>query len=138
MSTDMFDRSRSRTRREYQPSEENVSYVGSDRNETAYEGINVEGNNESMLVVSSTNPTAIFSAIKERDWSTVVNLCLNAPENHAGTWIVEKNVDRSIRWKLLPIHQVKNFTSRLPRIFFYIQIMLTLHYQHLNSFYAGM
>jgi len=105
MSTDMFDRSRSRTRREYQPSEENVSYVGSDRNETAYEGINVEGNNESMLVVSSTNPTAIFSAIKERDWSTVVNLCLNAPENHAGTWIVEKNVDRSIRWKLLPIHQ---------------------------------
>jgi len=107
MSTGMFERSsRSRTRRDYPPPENSFSDHEEDgRNEMSFEALNVEGNNETMLVVSSTNPTAVFTAIKERDWSTVVNLCQNAPENHAGTWIVEKNVDRSIRWKLLPLHQ---------------------------------
>lgn len=73
--------------------------------ETTFEGIHVEGSNASMLVVSSTNPTAIFTAIKDRNWTSVVSICRSGEQSHAGTWIVEKNVDGSLRWKLLPLHQ---------------------------------
>lgn len=46
----------------------------------------------------------LFNVIKSRDWSNVVKRCKSHNKNEAATWIVEKNSDGSLRWKLLPLH----------------------------------
>ena len=56
--------------------------------------------------VSSSHRTKLFSLITKRNWSAAVKRCRGEGAMEAMTWIVEKNADDSIRWKLLPIHQV--------------------------------
>ena len=59
-----------------------------------------------VVTASSEDPTPLFSFIKSRKWTNVVVRCRSAEKAEAGTWIVEKNIDGSVRWKLLPLHQV--------------------------------
>jgi len=57
--------------------------------------------------VTSDSPTLLYTYIKSGKWASVLKRC-KSPENsksEAETWIVEKNMDNSIRWKLLPIHE---------------------------------
>ncbi len=56
--------------------------------------------------VSSTNPTKLFSFVSKRNWAGAVKRCSGADKAEATKWIVEHNNDGSIRWRLLPIHQV--------------------------------
>lgn len=58
-------------------------------------------------VVSSSEPTKLFSYVHKRNWAAAVKRCKSEEYAiEARTWVVEKNRDDSIRWKLLPIHQV--------------------------------
>lgn len=57
-------------------------------------------------VVSRDEPTKLFSLISQRQWDAVVKRCRGEDAKEAMTWVVEKNRDNSIRWKLLPIHHV--------------------------------
>ena len=57
-------------------------------------------------VVSSSEKTELFSLILKRNWPDAVKRCRAEGAMEAMTWIVEENTDGSIRWKLLPIHQV--------------------------------
>lgn len=56
---------------------------------------------------SALEPTVLYELIKSRKWSAVVNRLRNqrCAVEEAATWIVERNVDDSVRWKLLPLHQ---------------------------------
>ena len=58
--------------------------------------------------VSSKNPTKLFAFVKKRNWAGAVNRCSGADFAEATKWIVEHNTDGSIRWRLLPIHQVSS------------------------------
>jgi hypothetical protein len=63
---------------------------------------------EQENIVSSSNPTQLFVFIKSKDWTKVVKKCRSnnrGDKDEASTWIVEKNTDGTVRWKLLPIHQ---------------------------------
>ncbi len=58
-------------------------------------------------VVSSSEPTKLFSYVHKRNWAAAVKRCKSEEyATEARTWVVENNRDNSIRWKLLPIHQV--------------------------------
>lgn len=59
------------------------------------------------LECSALEPTVLYELIKSRKWSAVVNRLRNqrSAADEAATWIVERNVDGSVRWKLLPLHQ---------------------------------
>ena len=58
--------------------------------------------------VSSHNPTKLFSFVSKRNWTGAVKRCSGADKVEATKWIVEHNNDGSIRWRLLPIHQVSS------------------------------
>ena len=70
--------------------------------------------------VSSKNPTKLFAFVKKRNWAGAVNRCSGADFAEATKWIVEHNTDGSIRWRLLPIHQVSSlriiYQTKLYRI----------------------
>jgi hypothetical protein len=55
--------------------------------------------------VSASEPTKLFASISKRNWPAVVKRCKGDYAKEARTWVVEKNRDGSVRWKLLPIHQ---------------------------------
>lgn len=55
--------------------------------------------------VSAAEPTKLFTMINKRNWAGVVKRCRGDDAKEAKTWIVEKNRNDSVRWKLLPIHQ---------------------------------
>ena len=57
-------------------------------------------------VVSSSQGTKLFSLITKRNWPATIQRCKGEGGVEAMTWIIEKNMDGSTRWKLLPIHQV--------------------------------
>ena len=57
-------------------------------------------------VVSSSQGTKLFYLITKQNWPDAVKRCRGEGSMEAMTWIVEKNEDGSIRWKLLPIHKV--------------------------------
>jgi len=74
-----------------------------DSSSSSFDGINfgasrIKGNISSI-------PTEIFRCIKKREWASVVKKCHDASSSEADTWIAERNVDGSIKWKLLPLHQ---------------------------------
>lgn len=56
-------------------------------------------------LVSAAEPTKLFSMITKRNWEGVVKRCKGEDAKEAMAWVVEKNRDNSVRWKLLPIHQ---------------------------------
>ena len=58
--------------------------------------------------VSSENPTKLFAFVSKRNWAGVAERCSGADKAEATNWIVEHNNDGSIRWRLLPIHQVSS------------------------------
>ena len=64
--------------------------------------------NAGQSLTSSSKPTKMFTYVKERNWTGVVRRCMGDDKREAATWIVDKNVDGSIRWKCLPLHQVRN------------------------------
>ena len=58
--------------------------------------------------VSSKHPTKLFAFVSKRNWAGVAERCSGADKAEATNWIVEHNNDGSIRWRLLPIHQVSS------------------------------
>ena len=62
---------------------------------------------------STLEPTVLYELIKARKWSAVVDRLRTERYaiEEAGTWIVERNVDGSVRWRLLPLHQVRIFAT---------------------------
>ena len=62
---------------------------------------------------STLEPTVLYELIKARKWSAVVDRLRTEryAVEEAGTWIVERNVDGSVRWRLLPLHQVRTFIT---------------------------
>ena len=58
--------------------------------------------------VSSEYPTKLFAFVSKRNWAGVAERCSGADKAEATNWIVEHNNDGSIRWRLLPIHQVSS------------------------------
>jgi hypothetical protein len=59
-----------------------------------------------ISVVTSDNPTKLFSFVSSRNWTGVIKRCTGEDKKEVSTWIIEKNSDGSTRWKLLPIHKV--------------------------------
>lgn len=55
--------------------------------------------------VNAQNPTKLFAFVSKRNWSGAVKRC-TSNSTEASKWIVEYNKDGTIRWRLLPIHQV--------------------------------
>ena len=62
---------------------------------------------DDTAVKSSSKPTKMFTYVKERNWSGVVRRCMGDDKTEAATWIADKNSDGSVRWKCLPLHQVR-------------------------------
>lgn len=58
-----------------------------------------------ISVVTSDNPTKLFSFVSSRNWTGVIKRCTGEDKKEVSTWIIEKNSDGSTRWKLLPIHK---------------------------------
>ena len=51
-------------------------------------------------------PTVLYRAIENRDWSAVITRSRHAP-SEASTWVYRLGSDgKTIRWKVLPLHQV--------------------------------
>ena len=51
-------------------------------------------------------PTVLYRAIENRDWSAVITRSRHAPLE-ASTWVYRLGSDgKTIRWKVLPLHQV--------------------------------
>ena len=71
------------------------------------------GTRDSPGDVSSKNPTKLFDFGTKRNWAGAVKRCKGEDKKEASQWIVEHNKDGTIRWKLLPIHQVREFIARI-------------------------
>lgn len=54
---------------------------------------------------TSENPTKLYTFVSARNWTGTIKRCVGEDKKEVSTWIVEKNTDGSIRWKLLPIHK---------------------------------
>lgn len=56
-----------------------------------------------------TSPTSLYQAIQARQWETVLSLLLTFDESPAiqqeiRTWVVRKEPNGKLRWRLLPLH----------------------------------
>jgi len=95
----------------HQPDQEKENEARFGSNTSPYQDSAARDDTESVELdtngptVTSSNPTKLFSYIIKRNWPAVVKRCKGADSREARTWVVEKNRDGSIRWKLLPIHQ---------------------------------
>jgi len=59
---------------------------------------------EDKIIAYSEEPTRLYNLLKKNDWAGAIKRVKSTPIE-AKTWIVEKNMDNSIRWELLPLHQ---------------------------------
>ncbi len=60
--------------------------------------------------VGAKSPTKLFTFVTKRNWAGAVKRCNSADgKKEAATWIVENNQDGTVRWRLLPIHQVSYY-----------------------------
>ena len=70
-------------------------------------------------------PTVLYRAIENRDWSAVITRSRHAP-SEASTWVYRLGPDeKTIRWKVLPLHQVSQ-VSTCSTYMFYLQYVLLL------------
>lgn len=76
-------------------------------NEPERESRETEDFHSAQSIASSAKPTKMFMYVKERNWTGVVRRCMGDDKREAATWIVDKNIDGSMRWKCLPLHQVR-------------------------------
>lgn len=74
-------------------------------NEPERESRETEDFHSAQSIASSAKPTKMFMYVKERNWTGVVRRCMGDDKREAATWIVDKNIDGSMRWKCLPLHQ---------------------------------
>lgn len=58
----------------------------------------------SMPAVDADEGTVLYDFLKRKRWSEAITQ-INEVPSEAKTWIVEKNTDGSVRWRLLPLHQ---------------------------------
>lgn len=49
------------------------------------------------------NPTRLYKLIESKDWQGTVDRTRSNPEE-AQTWVMRKESDGKLRWKLLPLH----------------------------------
>ena len=61
-------------------------------------------NHQKKIVAYSDEPTRLYNLLKHNDWRGAIKRA-NAHPLEAKTWIVEKNLDGTVRWELLPLHQ---------------------------------
>lgn len=49
------------------------------------------------------SPTRLYKFIEAKNWADAISRCKSNPEE-AQTWVLRKEKDKKVRWKLLPIH----------------------------------
>lgn len=49
------------------------------------------------------DPSPLYKAVEVKDWDQVIELCENNPLL-ASTWVLRKEKDGQLRWRLLPLH----------------------------------
>lgn len=49
------------------------------------------------------DPSPLYKAVEKKDWDQVIELCENNPLL-ASTWVLRKEKDGQLRWRLLPLH----------------------------------
>ncbi len=61
-----------------------------------------------------TNPTVLYQAIEAKQWDYAASLFTkNLCEGQSGTWVVRKETNGKLRWRLLPLHAAIIFGSPL-------------------------
>jgi hypothetical protein len=59
-----------------------------------------------------TNPTVLYQAIEMKQWDYAASLFLKEDiEGQSGTWVVRKETNGKLRWRLLPLHAAIIFGS---------------------------
>ena len=61
------------------------------------------------------NPTYLYQAIEAKQWQHVREFLSQSPQAHtqAATWVIRKERDGKLRWRLLPLHAAVIFGSPL-------------------------
>lgn len=60
------------------------------------------------------NPTDLYSAIERKEWEHAVDIIHSeSAEEQAATWVVRKEVNGKLRWRLLPLHAAVMFRCPL-------------------------
>eukprot|EP00977_Amphora_coffeiformis_P006725 scaffold1484_cov173-Amphora_coffeaeformis.AAC.3 len=49
------------------------------------------------------DPSPLYKAVEMKDWDRVLEFCEESPL-HASTWVLRKEHDGQLRWRLLPLH----------------------------------
>jgi hypothetical protein len=58
------------------------------------------------------NPTVLYQAIEAKEWEYAIKLfSQNLCEGESGTWIIRKETNGKLRWRLLPLHAAIIFGS---------------------------
>lgn len=64
-----------------------------------------------------TNPTILYQAIEAKQWDYAASLFVEGKcEGQSGTWVVRKETNGKLRWRLLPLHAAIIFGSPLTLI----------------------
>ena len=76
----------------------------------AYDGnggsLRSDASSQRREVDYEVEPTVLYRAIETRDWPAVISRTRHAP-SEASTWVYRLGSDgKTIRWKVLPLHQV--------------------------------
>ena len=98
-----YSRREHESKTEERLTESSTYYGNAIREESEDIAVKVSGS-----VVTSEEPTKLFSLINKRNWTAVVKRCRGEYAKETMTWVEEKNQDNSLRWKLLPIHLVSS------------------------------
>jgi hypothetical protein len=56
------------------------------------------------------DPSPLYKAVELMDWPAVLQICENRP-SLASTWVLRKEPDGQLRWRLLPIHAALIFNA---------------------------
>jgi hypothetical protein len=61
-----------------------------------------------------TSPTDLYTAIERKEWEHAINIVHSEnAEEQAATWVVRKEVNGKLRWRLLPLHAAVMFRCPL-------------------------
>ncbi|KAL3936161.1 MAG: hypothetical protein SGBAC_008460 [Bacillariaceae sp.] len=56
------------------------------------------------------NPTNLYTAIERKDWEHAIDIIhSDEAEEQAGTWVLRKELNGKLRWRLLPLHAAVMF-----------------------------
>lgn len=73
------------------------------------------GNDEEMICDYDLSVTELYEMLEASQWNSVCSRCQTHPEE-VQTWVVRRNADGEIRWKLLPLHAAVIFKAPLALI----------------------